>query len=289
MESVVRVPREPFVRGGLEVHQVPAWKDNLVWVLRCVKTNACAVVDGPLAEGALELIDGEGWKLTAVLNTHTHPDHVGINRDLHRRGRLAGLEVCGPAGDATRVPGITKPVDEGDEVRVGEVVGKVWRTDGHLNGHVSFLFDGLLFCGDTLFGAGCGYLFDGPPEAMAASLRRLATLPEDTLVCCAHEYTEDNLRFAWSVNPSNAALKARIQTVFALRARGECSVPSTVGEERATNPFIRTADKELRRSVGEAFERDLTSASDDDVFAATRALKDRKDYKSIADNELPVR
>ena len=184
------------------------------------------------------------------------------------------------------MPGLTRGVDEGDVVRIGNCSGQVLLTEGHINGHVSYLFGDVLFCGDTMFGAGCGYLFDGPPETMHASLERIATLDPATRVCCAHEYTEDNLRFAWSIDAGNEALAARIRNVWALRARGECSVPSTIAEEKATNPFLRHHDEGLRGRVAAAME--LSGDAPSDYFAATRALKDRKDYKTLGDETLPL-
>ncbi len=289
MQHVVTTPRAPFRsrNGWIEVHQIPAWQDNLVWVLVCTRTGEAAIVDGPDADSVLAACETRGLAPRTILNTHTHGDHVGINHALRARGELARYRVIGPRAVASAIPGLSEPVDDGDTFRVGAAEGTVLRTEGHLDGHVSYLVDGVLFCGDTLFAGGCGYLFDGPPAKMHASLERLAALPPDTLVCCAHEYTEDNLRFAWSVEPDNAALAERIRAVWAQRARGECAVPSTIGEERATNPFLRHASPTLRARVAAALP-DRALSSPLDVFAATRALKDRKDYKRIADGELPL-
>ena len=281
-------PREPFTTGDgrLEIHQVPAASDNLVWIAVCRATREAAIVDGPDAEGALAHCAKHGLKLTTILNTHTHGDHVGVNHDLAKRGMLAGLRVFGPARKAADVPGLTDPIDEGSTVRVGQVEGRVLLTEGHIDGHVSIVFDDVVFCGDTMFGAGCGYLFDGPPAKMHASLSRLGALSPATRICCAHEYTQDNLRFAWSIEPDNQALRDRIRATWALRAEGRCSVPSTLEEELATNPFLRFRSPTLRENVARAMGRSLEG--DADVFAATRALKDRKDYKSIADAALPI-
>lgn len=288
MEHVVTKPTPPFRSqdGSLEVHQVPSWKDNLIWVAVCTQTGAAAIVDGPEAGSVLAYCEAHGITPTMILNTHTHPDHVGVNHDLQKRGRLDALTVVGPAGDAAKVPGIDRAVGEGDEVSIGAVRGRVMLTEGHMNGHVSYLFDDVLFCGDTMFGAGCGYLFDGPAAKMHASLERLAKLGDGVRVCCAHEYTEDDLRFAWSVEPDNEALAERIRQVWALRAEGGCTVPSTMGVERATNPFLRHHSQTLRKSVGEAMGEKLASPLD--VFAATRALKDRKDYRERGDDVLPL-
>src|SRR5690606_4633145 len=155
--------------------------------------------DGPDAEATLEHVRAHGLRLTTILNTHTHGDHVGINRDLERRGLLGGMRVFGAAKKASEVPGLTDQLNEGDRFALFGQDVAVMLTEGHIDGHISFLVDCLLFSGDTLFGAGCGYLFDGPPAKMHDSLYRLASLPAETRVFCAHEYTEDNLRFAHSV------------------------------------------------------------------------------------------
>lgn len=280
MSHVVTVAPQPWqlAQGAATVLAVPAATDNLVWVLVCNQTRQAAVVDGPDAAGALAAVASLGATLTAVLNTHTHGDHVGVNRDLAAKGHLNGLRVYGPAATPHAVPGLTHPVDEGDVVEVGALRLQVLRTEGHQFGHISFLIDDALFCGDTMFAGGCGYLFDGPPEAMFRSLMRLAGLPPDTKVCCAHEYTEDNLRFARSVEPGNAALIARSEDVARVRAEGRCTVPSTIEIERATNPFLRPGSPELlaqvRLQTGQADLRDPA-----EVFAATRSLKDTGRYR----------
>lgn len=281
MTHVVTRPTEPFrtASGRLEVHQIPAAKDNLIWLLVAPGGEALAV-DGPDAEATLAYCAARGLRLTTVWNTHTHGDHVGINRDLEARGLLSAMTVVGPRRVAANVPGLTLGIDEGDRVTFGGVEARVLLTEGHIDGHVSFVVEDVVFCGDTMFGAGCGYLFDGPPAKMHASLERLAALDGGTRVCCAHEYTEDNLRFAWSVEPDNAALAERIRATFALRAEGRCSVPSTVEVERRTNPFLRHASPSLRQRVHAAIP-DRAMDGPEAVFAATRALKDRKDYRSM--------
>jgi hydroxyacylglutathione hydrolase len=267
---IVTQPCPPFTiaDGALTVHPLPAGKDNFVWALVAKDGSGVAAVDGPDADAVLALCKRLGQPLTALLNTHTHGDHIGINRDLERRGLLAGLRVIAPKKVADQVPGINEPVSEGDRISFGGSDATVWLTEGHLDGHISFLFPGAVFCGDTLFAGGCGYLFDGPPRKMHESLSRLAQLPGETRVCCAHEYTQDNLRFAWSVDSANTELAARIRRVWSQRSRGEATVPSTVAEELATNPFLRVGSLE--------------------EFTARRALKDRKAYKSIPDSDLPL-
>lgn len=290
MQHVVTRPVAPFRSGDgrIEVHQVPAAMDNLIWVVACTETGEAAVVDGPPdAGGLLALCAMKGLRLTTIFNTHTHWDHVGINKALAEVGLLDGLRVFGPRGAAKDVPGLTDPVDEGDTVRIGAATGAVLLTEGHIDGHISFVFDDVVFCGDTMFAGGCGYLFDGPPEKMHRSLERLAELPPETRVCCAHEYTEDNLRFAWSLEPDNDALAERIRAVWALRAEGGCTVPSTIGVERATNPFLRHSSATLRASVAAQMKGAVldTPAL---TFAATRALKDTKAYRDRGDGELPL-
>jgi hydroxyacylglutathione hydrolase len=269
------------------VHQLPAATDNLIWLLVDVASREAAAVDGPEAGTVLDHCRAHGLNWTTVFNTHTHGDHIGINRDLAARGLLSSMRVVGYEGMRDVIPGITETVNDGSNVAFGGSTGQVLLTEGHLDGHVSYVFEDVLFCGDTLFGAGCGYLFSGPPGKMHESLSRLCALPAETWVCCAHEYTEDNLRFAWSVEPDNTALAERIRRVFALRARGECSMPSQIGEELATNPFVRHASVTLRRNVALAMpERPLSTPPE--VFAATRALKDRGDHKRLMDSELPL-
>lgn len=289
MTHAVTSPPPPFRSrsGHLEVHQIPAAFDNFIWVLVCTRTQEAAVVDGPDAAGLVAYCKRHGIRLRAVLNTHTHPDHIGVNLELSRLGLLEGMRVYGPARRAGEVPGMTDPVDEGDSVRVGDAEGRVMLTEGHIDGHVTYLFDDIMFCGDTLFAGGCGYLFDGPPDKMYRSLSRLRGLSPDTVVCCAHEYTQDNLRFAWTVEPENPALAERIRDVWARRERGEATVPSTVGLELETNPFLRFDSPSLREHVRAAWP-DEPLESDASFFAATRALKDRKDYRRAPEAELPL-
>jgi hydroxyacylglutathione hydrolase len=281
-------PAPPFrtASGKLEVVQVPAASDNLVWLVVSPEGQAAAV-DGPDAEGALDYCRRSSLRLTTIVNTHTHGDHVGINRDLGRRGMLDGLRVIGPARAKDHVPGITEPVDDGDVVGLFGVEWRVMLTEGHIDGHVCFVGDGVLFSGDTLFTGGCGYLFDGPPQKMHRSLTRLGELDGANKVCCAHEYTQDNLRFAFSVEPANTALAERIRRVWAIRAKGGSAVPSTIAEELATNPFMRHASPELQTSVRKAFP-DRSLETPVEIFAATRALKDTRDYRSRPDAVLPL-
>ncbi len=281
MPHVVTHPSAPFrsASGSFEVHQIPAAHDNLVWLFVCRRSGAGAVVDGPDAENALAYCETQELKLTHILNTHTHADHIGLNRDLSRRGMLQGLEVIGPAKVRDQVPGITQAVDEGAEIEVGECRARVFRTEGHIEGHICFLFEDVLFSGDTLFTGGCGRVFTGDFAAMYAGLSRLRELPGETRVCCAHEYTLDNLQFALSLEPNNEALRTRIAKVSALRAEGRSAVPGVLSEERATNPMLRWDSPELQRHVARQSPGvDLTNP--EAVFTATRKLKDSGAYKA---------
>lgn len=268
---VVTQPTAPFLtaNGRLEVHQIPAAQDNLIWLLVCTETGDAAVVDGPDAGPLLAYCEAHGIRLTAIFNTHLHHDHIGVNRALAELGKLDGLRVVGSRMRAAEVPGLTEAVGEGDAVRLGAVEGVVMLTEGHQPGHISFLFDGALFCGDTMFAGGCGYLFGGPPEKMHASLQRIAALPPETLLCCAHEYTEANLRFALTVEPESPALRARVASAQAIRAKGRCTLPSTIAEERATNPFVRVGSPEIHAQLGVGPDTPGV-----EIFARLRALKD---------------
>ncbi|MCH9684211.1 MAG: hydroxyacylglutathione hydrolase [Deltaproteobacteria bacterium] len=289
MKHAVTRPNPPWRsrNGRLTVHQVPAWIDNLIWLITCNETGETAVVDGPEAGPTLEYCEAHGLRLTTILNTHTHPDHIGINLDLRRREALDGMTVVGPASRADQIPGLTVGVDEGDTVQLGATQGRVMLTEGHIDGHVSYVFDNVLLCGDTLFAGGCGRLFDGPPAKMFDSLQRLAALPAETQICCAHEYTQDNLRFAWSLEPDNEALAERIRQVWALRATGGCTVPSRLSIEHATNPFLRSDSPSLVAAVRAALPQ-TTLDDPQQVFAATRLLKDQGAYKKRGDEGLPL-
>ncbi len=285
---VTQMPRPFSLRSGrIEVHQIPSWTDNLIWLLVDAKTGEAAAIDGPRADEVLAYCDTHGFRLKVIMNTHTHPDHIGINTDLAKRGLLQEMRVVGSELRKDEIPGISEPINDGDTVSFAGVEGRVLLTEGHIDGHVSYLFEDALFCGDTLFTGGCGYLFDGPPIKMWESLTRLAGLDPQTRVCCAHEYTQDNLRFAWSVEPENADLAARIRDVWARRARGESTVPSTIGLELKTNPFLRSSAPELNEKICQANPH-LVPTDSAAIFAATRALKDEKSYRAIEDRELPL-
>jgi hydroxyacylglutathione hydrolase len=224
-------------------------------------------VDPSEAEPVRQALKARGLKLTYILNTHHHPDHVGGNLALKSE---FGATIVGPGKDSARIPGIDAGVVQDETYAVGSHIAKVLEIPAHTRGHIAFWFeaDAAVFTGDTLFAMGCGRLFEGDPPTMWASLSKLMKLPDGTRVYCGHEYTEANGRFALTVEPGNRDLKARMEEVKATRAAGRPTLPSTMGLERKTNPFLRANSAEIRRSLG------LETANDVDVFAETRRLKD---------------
>jgi len=235
----------------LATTRIPTLRDNYTYLLTCTETQEAAVVDAPEVRPVVAAIEAAGVTLTKVLSTHHHPDHSAANPELAKR---FGVPVVGHASDAGRLPGFTEGVDEGDLVAVGEQQARVLHVPAHTTGHVAYVFEDprAVFCGDTLFAAGCGRLFEGTPEMMRAALAKLAALPEDTLVYCGHEYTLANLRFALAAEPENQAVRDKLARVEGLRAEAardwhdadpaEMTIPSTIAEEHATNPFLRAKD-----------------------------------------------
>ena len=253
----------------MKIHQIPLLRDNYGYLVVCEQTNQAAIVDPSEAEPVLRRIAQEKVEPVAILNTHHHRDHTGGNPGLLATHKL---KVYGHTSDRERVFGMTDGIDEGAAIQIGELEGSVFFIPGHTTGHVAYLFENNLFCGDTLFTAGCGRLFEGTPEQMHGSLKKLMALPDNTKVYCGHEYTESNLRFAMTVEAKNPKLAARFEHVQRLRARGIPTVPSTLEEEKLTNPFLRWDSKEIQASVKTA-----APGSQDDpvsVFAAVRKLKD---------------
>jgi len=196
------------------------------------------VIDPAVADPVLAVAEARGWAISAIWNTHWHPDHTGGNAQIKA---ATGATVTGPAAEAARIPTLDTAVAEGDIVRIGAHAALVLETPAHTAGHISFHLagDAIAFTGDTLFAMGCGRLFEGTAEQMFANMQRLAALPPETTVYCAHEYTESNGRYALVAEPDNAAIADRMVQVIAKRARGEPTVPTTIALERATNPFMR--------------------------------------------------
>ena len=299
MSSLVHAvtsPHEPILihsaSRSFYVHQVPAASDNLCWLIE-YEPQRVALVDGPGASEVLSYLSQRDLTLTHILNTHTHGDHIGVNRALEAEGLLSGLEVWGSANAPVAIPGLTRSLSDGDAVKLGALEGVVLLTEGHLNGHISFVFgvsaeadaqrteDELaLFCGDTLFTGGCGYVFDGPMSVMAQSLERLARLGPNTHIFCAHEYTLDNLHFALSVEPGNMALLRRAREVLSLRTEGRSAVPSLMSLEVETNPFLRESP-ELKRSLSSEVQEGRAQ-----IFERARRLKNSKAYRARSIEEL---
>jgi len=223
----------------MEIVAVPAFTDNYIWLVHDEASGKTAVVDPGDAAPALEQVQRRGWAIDQIWNTHWHPDHTGGNVALKQ---ATGATVSGPAGP--RIPARDSELAEGSHVRIGDRVGRVIEVPGHTLDHVAILFDEerVAFVGDTLFAMGCGRLFEGTPQQMFDSLQRLAELPEETRLYCAHEYTLSNARFAEHADPANEAVVSRLARVEAQRKRGEITLPTSVAEERETNPFVRAGD-----------------------------------------------
>ena len=228
--------------AALEILRIPVLSDNYVWLVHDPDSKATMAVDPAVAEPVLAAAAARGWKITDIWNTHWHPDHTGGNAAIKEAAAAwGGCTVTGPAAEYERIPTLDVQVADGDRVRLGDKEAEVWAVPAHTAGHVAYHFAGdrAIFVGDTLFAMGCGRLFEGTAEQMYANMRRLATLDDATRVYCAHEYTLSNARFAVTVEPDNAALAARLAAVERARAAGEATVPTSIGEERATNPFLR--------------------------------------------------
>jgi hydroxyacylglutathione hydrolase len=225
----------------IHAQPIPILSDNYAWLLRCSDTGATAIVDPAEPAPIAAAIDAAGGRLDMILLTHHHGDHVAGTDDIRAR---YGVPVVGAAADAHRLPRLDRAVAEGDTVILGSGSAEVIDTPGHTRGHIAYYFasGGVLLCGDTLFSLGCGRLLEGTAAEMFASLQKFKRLPADTLVCCGHEYTESNARFALSVEPGNPTLLAFVGKVAALRAGNQPSLPSRLGDEMAANPFLRAPD-----------------------------------------------
>ncbi len=243
--------------------------DNIGVLIRDPESGACAAIDVPEAAPVLAALDAEGWRLTDILVTHRHADHIeGIAEVVER----TGARVTAPVKAGAAVPGAARYVSEGDRVTVGGLEAEVWETPGHCADHVTYHFAkaGVVFSGDTLFTLGCGRVMEADPVILWRSLERFLPLPDETAVYSGHDYVLSNARFALAADPDNAALRARVAEAERLAEEGRFLIPSTLGDEKATNPFLRAAEPALARAV------DLPEGTDPaTVFTALRAWKNR--------------
>ncbi len=255
----------------MQVIRIPVLTDNYIFVLHDRIKNIAAVVDPAVAQPVIEQLQQLEVNLVAIFNTHHHHDHVGGNQQLIKR--FDNVVVYGGAEDRGRIPGQQVFLNEGDRVDFGDRTGVVFFVPGHTRAHIAYYFpatateSGELFCGDTLFAGGCGRLFEGTPTQMLASLSKLQALPDDTRVWCAHEYTLNNLKFALTVDSNNPDLKTRFAAVQADRSRNEATIPSNLGLEKRTNPFLRWQQPALQAAVD--------SSDPVQTFARLRGMKDR--------------
>ena len=252
---------------ALDIHQFPCLDDNYGYLIHDPSSGATATVDTPEVAPINAALEEKGWQLTHILNTHHHFDHAGGNEALKAQW---GCTIVGAANDAHRIPGIDVQVGEGDVFELGAAKAQVFEVPGHTTGHIAYYFadDGAAFVGDTMFALGCGRLFEGSATQMWDSLSKLMALPDETVVYCAHEYTQANAAFAVTVEPGNDALAARVKEIADLRAQGIPTVPTTIGRERATNPFVRPGSADLQATM------DMVGSDPVAVFAEARKRKD---------------
>lgn len=246
-----------------EILLIPAFKDNYIWLL--VRDGHAAVVDPGDPTPVIARLEALQLQLDSILITHHHADHQGGVEELVARWQP---RVFGPAKES--ITGCTDPLSGGERIEVLGQAVDVLQVGGHTRAHLAYYVPGAVFCGDTLFGAGCGRLFEGTPAQMCDSLARLAALPDETRIYCAHEYTEMNLRFAVAVEPHNRLLRERVERVARIRAAGLSSIPSTLGEEKATNPFLRCGEPAVVAAAQAHGAVDMTLVP---VFAAIRGWR----------------
>jgi len=251
----------------LEIMQIPVLRDNYIYSLHDDASGMTAAVDPAEAAPVLEILESRGWTLTHILNTHHHGDHVGGNRALKQ---ATGCQIFGWSEAPELIPEIDERVGEGDRIPIGYPGCEVLAVPGHTRHHIAYWFAGdrALFCGDTLFAKGCGRLLGGTAAQLWGSLERLRQLPGDTRVFCTHEYTQNNGRFALTIDPDNYDLEVRMREVDAARAAGKTTVPFLLKEEWATNPFLRPESRGIRAQLGMLEETDLA------VFTELRKRKD---------------
>jgi hydroxyacylglutathione hydrolase len=250
---------------NLEVHQFPCLSDNYGFLLHDPDSGETACIDTPDAGVYLREAETRGWRITQIWNTHWHPDHAGGNAAIKA---ATGCTITAPAGDAAKIEGIDRTVDQGDRVMLGEATAQVLNVGGHTKGHIAYHLSeaGLAFVGDALFALGCGRMFEGTPQQFWSSLKRLRDLPPATTMYCAHEYTASNARFALHADPDNVALQLYAEDIASARARHEPTVPFPLARELETNPFLRADADDMRNRWG--------GTSPEETFAKLRAAKD---------------
>ncbi|MBL4616347.1 MAG: hydroxyacylglutathione hydrolase [Robiginitomaculum sp.] len=251
----------------LEIVQLPCLSDNYGFLVHDTNTKTTISIDSPDAKMITEALEARNWLLSAIWNTHHHFDHAGGNAALVERWNC---KIIAPKGDVKFIPNADQLVVDGDEVSLGDMTAKVLHTPGHTMGHVIYWFENenIAFVGDTLFALGCGRLFEGGPEDMWPSLQKIMAMAPETMIYCAHEYTEDNLRFAMTIDPDNLDLIARGRHIKTKRQNNQWTIPFTLAEDLATNPFLRAADPAIRKKL------QMQDASDQQVFAQIRQRKD---------------
>ncbi|MCB1511590.1 MAG: hydroxyacylglutathione hydrolase [Hyphomicrobiaceae bacterium] len=252
----------------LEIHQFPCLSDNYGVLIRDAEAGVVASIDAPSAAEVKAALAAKGWTLTHILTTHYHHDHTDGNLALKEE---TGCRIVGPRPEAARIPGIDETVGEGDTFKFGNFEVRVFETPGHTAGHIVYWIPDaqVAFVGDTLFAMGCGRVNEGSMAEMWSGIAKIAKLPPETVLYCGHEYTVANAKFALSVEPGNSALQARAIAVAALRAEGKPTLPTTLADELATNPFIRADSPEIRKNL------DMANAEDWQVFGEVRERKNR--------------
>jgi hydroxyacylglutathione hydrolase len=254
--------------AALQIHQFPCRSDNFGVLIHDQASGVTASIDAPEAAAVRRALKEKGWRLTHIFTTHHHADHTDGNLELKSE---TGCTIIGPRGESAKIPGIDSDFAGGETLSFGGFKAKVLDTPGHTLGHISLWFEEarVAFVGDTLFSLGCGRVIEGTPQMMWASLSKLMALPAETSFHCGHEYTEANARFALTIEPGNAALRARAAEVTALRAAGKPSLPASIGAELAANPFLRPSSPEIRKRLG------MEDKADWQVFAEIRERKNK--------------
>lgn len=254
--------------AALQIYQFPCLSDNFGVLVHDPEANLTASIDAPEASRVTTALDEKGWRLTHILTTHHHADHTGGNAELKA---ATGCRIIGPRTEAAKVPGIDEPVGEGGAFAFGAHRIEVLDTPGHTAGHITYVIPSarVAFVGDTLFAMGCGRVIEGTPQMMWDSLKKLMALPNDTTVYCGHEYTQANARFALTIEPDNAALQKRAKEVDEMRAAGKATLPTTIGLELDTNPFLRPHVPAIQKQLG------MEGRPEWEVFAEIRERKNR--------------